>query len=89
MKAIMIASIYLALTVLAAAKPIPVDNSSLWAGQTSMPARNNATVNIGPASNSPERSYFQAPQPQFNAGGLSCRMPPSVFDKTRLAQSCN
>ncbi len=37
-----------------------------------------------------ESNYFNAPQlPSTFGRGNSCRLPPSLFEKTRLAQSCN
>lgn len=39
---------------------------------------------IGSVGAMRERNYFEAPQTPFNA----CRLQPSLFNKTRLAQSC-
>jgi hypothetical protein len=40
--------------------------------------------NIGSVGAMRERDYFEAPQTPFDA----CRWQPSLFNKTRLAQSC-
>jgi hypothetical protein len=40
--------------------------------------------NIGSVGAMRERDYFEAPQTPFDA----CQLPPSLFNKTRLAQSC-
>lgn len=72
-----------ALGTAAAAKPAPVGQAR------SGLAFNDADINISANSPAREREYFQAPQAQFNAGGLVCRLPVVVFDKTRLASSCH
>ena len=77
--------IILALTAAAGAKPAPVGDFGRMDDRTPTLARND--IDIGPTAR--ERSYFQAPQPQFNAGNVSCRLQLSVFDKTRVAQTCN
>jgi len=90
MKALMATAAFLILSMAANAKPAPVDDLKSLDDQAMTLARNDADINIGPARNSRaslERDYFQAPQ--FNAGSFSCRLQSSVFDKTRLAQSCD
>ncbi len=88
MKGLTAVAIFLALTVAAVAKPAPVRD--LNPADDRIPtARNDVDINIGPTGAMLERNYFQAPQRQFGAGSFSCRMQLSVFDKTRLAQSCN
>lgn len=72
-----------ALGTVAVAKPAPIER-----GRSAV-AFNDADINIGPTGPAREREYFQAPQAQFNAGGLVCRLPVIVFDKTRLASSCH
>jgi hypothetical protein len=77
--------IFLSLTVVAAAKPTPV--GSLNQVQDLNPtAQNDNGINTGTSGALLERSYFQAPQQRFN---ISCRLQLSVFDKTRLTESCN
>jgi hypothetical protein len=43
-----------------------------------------ADINSGSVGAMRERDYFEAPQTPFDA----CRWQPSLFNKTRLAQSC-
>ena len=44
----------------------------------------------GPAGAMVESDYFRAPQPPFAAGRVfPCRLQVRMFEKTRLAQSCN
>jgi hypothetical protein len=83
MKGFAIVALLCALGTAAAARPAPVEQAR------SGLAFNGADINIGPNSPAREREYFQAPQAQFNAGGLVCRTPVIVFDKTRLASSCH
>jgi hypothetical protein len=71
-----------ALGTVAVAKPTPVERAR------SAIAFNDADINTGQSGPVREREYFQAPQAQFNAGALVCRLPLIVFDKTRLASSC-
>jgi hypothetical protein len=86
MKSLIVTALLLALGAAAVAKPAPVEGSG--------PALANNTdinINIDTAPASRERDYFQAsqmPQLPFTAGGLPCRLQPSIFDKTRLAQTC-
>ena len=70
----------LALGVVALAKPAPVERPSL--------ALAHVYINISTVGAMLERDYFLAPQLPFNAGGLLCRLQPSRFNETRLAQSC-
>jgi hypothetical protein len=85
MKGVMGVLIFLTLTAAAGAKPTPVGDFNRIDDRNPTLARND--IDIGPTAR--ERSYFQAPQPQFNAGNVSCRLQLSVFDKTRVAQTCN
>jgi len=92
MKPLVVTAVFFTLGVAAVAKPVPVsDLRSLddLDDHAAALARNDADINIGPAGASLERDYFQAPQMNFNAGGFSCRALSIVFDKTRLAQSCD
>ena len=87
MKGLMTTAIFLALTAVAFAKPVPVRD--LDSAEIQMPtlARNDADI-VGPTGGAiRERDYFQGTY--FNAGSLACRVQLIVFDKTRLAQSCN
>ncbi|HYC18822.1 MAG TPA: hypothetical protein VEC94_16575 [Pseudolabrys sp.] len=88
MKSILAVAIFLTLTVAATAKFAPVDDLDRSADQAAALASNDADIEIS-ASVARERDFFQAPRPQFNTGNVSCRLQLSVFDKTRLAQSCN
>jgi hypothetical protein len=49
----------------------------------------DTAVATGPAGALLESNYFNAPQfsPTFGRGN-SCRVPLSLFEKTRLAQAC-
>ncbi len=87
MKALVVLAVFLALIAVARAKPAPVDEPR---PKLSL---NEADIAISSATSSRgatlERDYFQAPQPQFNAGSFPCRLQPAVFEKTRVAQSCH
>jgi len=83
MKSLTAIALLLALGSVAVAKPAPVERPRPAF------ALNDADINIGPTGAALEREYFQAPQPQFNAGGFPCRLPLIVFGKTRLASSCH
>ncbi len=80
MKGLTAIAMLCALGTVAAAKPAPVETARL--------ALTNADINVSSSGPVRERDYFQAPQAQFNSGGLVCRLPLIVFDKTRLASSC-
>ena len=75
-KALTPIGLLLAFGAVALAKQTPVERPTL--------ALVNADINIGPVGAMRERNYFEAPQTPFNA----CRLQPSLFNKTRLAQSC-
>jgi hypothetical protein len=84
MKGLTVIALLFSLGAAAVAKPAPVEGP----GPT---LANKADINIDAAPASRERDYFQAsqmPQLPFTAGGLPCRLQPSIFDKTRLAQTC-
>ena len=50
----------------------------------------DTAVATGPAGALLESNYFNAPQTTSAFGrGNSCRLPQSLFEKTRLAESCN
>lgn len=82
MKGLTAIALLFALGTVAAAMPAPVERArpSIVLGE--------ADINIGPSGAVREREYFQAPQAQFNAGVLVCRLPLIVFDKAHLASSC-
>ena len=86
MKALAATMVFLSLTVVAAAKPTPVSSLNTIQDLIQTSVRNDTDVNTGPSGALPERSYFEAPQPQLN---VSCRLQLSVFDKTRLTEACN
>ena len=79
MKVLTAIALLLAGGSLALAKPTSVDQPSLAF------VRNDADINIGTLGAMRERDYFEAPQTPFNA----CRLQPTLFNKTRLAQSCH
>jgi hypothetical protein len=89
MKGLMATAAFLILSVAAGAKPAPVGDFKSIEYQTPTLARNDAAINVGSAGAAREREYFQAPQMHFNAGSFSCQLQSSVFNKTRLAQSCD
>ena len=82
MKGLTAIALLFALGTVAAAKPAPVEDARPAI------ALSDVDINIGASGPALERDYFQAPQAQFNAGGVVCRLPLIVFDKTRLASSC-
>jgi hypothetical protein len=50
----------------------------------------DTAIATGPSGALLESNYFNAPQAPTTFGrGNSCRLPLSLFVKTRLAQSCN
>lgn len=87
MKALTATALLLALSAVALAKQTPVEGPRL--------ALVNADINtgsvgamredIGSVGAMRERDYFEAPQTPLNA----CQLQPSLFNKTRLAQSCH
>jgi hypothetical protein len=83
MKGLVALAFFLALIAVAGAKPAPIDEPRPTL------ALNDADIAINSRGATLERDYFQAPQPQFNAGSFPCRLQPTVFEKTRLAQSCH
>jgi hypothetical protein len=89
MKSLLAMAAFLILSVAATAKPAPVGDLKSIEDRAQPLARNDADINIGSAGVARERDYFQAPQMHFNAGSFSCRLQSSVFDKTRLARSCD
>lgn len=50
----------------------------------------DTAITTGPAGAMIESNYFNAPQTQIGLGrNNSCRLPLSLFEKTRLARACN
>ena len=49
----------------------------------------DTTIATGPAGALMESNYFNAPQAPTGSGLKSCRLPMSLFEKTRLARACN
>ena len=83
MKALIAISLLLVSGAASIAKPAPIE------GPRPALMLKDTDINIGAAGATQERNYFQAAQPQFNAGGFPCRLPLIVFDKTHLASSCH
>jgi hypothetical protein len=87
MKGLVALAFFVLLIAVAGAKPGPVDEPRPAL------ALNEADIAIGPRevprAAALERNYFEAQQPQFNAGSFPCRLQPTVFEKTRLAQACH
>ena len=86
-KALTAITLLLASGAVALAKQTPVEGPRL--GLLVNADINSGSVgamreNIGSVGAMRERDYFEAPQTPFNA----CRLQPSLFNKTRLAQSC-
>jgi len=52
-------------------------------------AADNAATDRGPSYTTHEADYFRAPQPATAGRIFPCRLQLGVFEKTRLAQSCN
>jgi hypothetical protein len=88
MKALTVTALLLALSVVALAKPNPVERPrfALENADMTMASVGAMRENIGPVGAMRERDYFGAPQSPFNA--FPCRLEPVLFHKTRLAQSC-
>ena len=77
MKALTATALLLALSAVALAKQTPVEGPRL--------ALVNADINTGSVGAMRERDYYEASQTPLNA----CQSQPSLFNKTRLAQSCH
>ena len=75
-KTLMAITLLFASGAVALAKHTPVEGPRL--------ALVNADINSGSVGAIRERDYFEAPQTPFDA----YRWQPSLFNKTRLAQSC-
>ena len=74
----------LVFAVAAQARPTPLAN------QAAAEIADEMAIYTGPAGATLESNYFRAPQPEFAGGRIfPCRLQLRVFEKTRLAQSCN
>jgi len=77
-------AVFLVLGTAAQAIPAPVELQPIAVSPDDL------TIAAGPAGASLERDYFRAPQTPYAAGRVfPCSLQLRVFDKTRLAQSCN
>ena len=84
MKALVIVATVLVLGAAAQAKPAPLDLRPI------APPAEDVTIATGPAGATLESNYFRAPPEPYAAGRVfPCRLQLRLFDKTRLAQSCN
>ena len=82
--ALLLAPSVLAVTASAQAKPAPLNMQPI-ALSTS-----GTDINTGPVLTTLEADYFRAPQQPYAANRVfPCRLELRVFEKTRLAQSCN
>ncbi|MGE5772489.1 MAG: hypothetical protein ACM3Z4_10690 [Hyphomicrobiales bacterium] len=90
MKALTATALLLALSAVALAKPNPVERSrlALVNADINMGSVGAMRENIGSVGAMRERDYFKAPHPPFEADAYPCRLEPTLFAKTRLAQSC-
>jgi hypothetical protein len=84
MKQLIVLALFLAVCAVAQAKPAPVE------AQPPVISPVDLTVSTGPAGATLEQDYFRAPQPAYAGARIfPCRLQLRVFDKTRLAQSCD
>lgn len=84
MKELIALALFLAFCAAAQAKPAPVEP------QQAAFTPDDLTVSTGPAGATLEQDYFRAPQPSYaGARVFPCRLQLRIFDKTRLAQSCD
>jgi len=84
MKRLIALALFLAVSAVAQAKLAPVEL------QPAAFSPDGLTVSIGPAGATLEQNYFRAPQPAYaGASVFPCRLQLRIFDKTRLAQSCD
>lgn len=84
MKALIAAAALLAFGATAEAKFAPPER------QMAAIAAEDSTIDTGASGAMLESDYFSAPQPSYAAGRIfPCRLQLRVFEKTRLAQTCN
>jgi hypothetical protein len=89
MKGLTVTVLFLALTVAAAAKPTPLSNFNASRDRTSTLARDDFNIDVDQIGTQLERDYFQVLPTRSDFDNLSCHLQLNVFDKTRLAQSCD
>jgi hypothetical protein len=83
MKQLIALALFLAVCASAQARPAPFE------AQPTAISPDDLTVSTGPAGATLEQDYFRAPQPAYaRARVFPCRLQLRIFDKTRLAQSC-
>jgi len=84
MKKFVALALFFAVSAAAQAKPAPVEP------QPVVFSLDDFTVATGPAGATLEQDYFRAPQPAYAGSRVfPCRLQLRIFDKTRLAQSCD
>jgi hypothetical protein len=82
-KAVLALAVLLILGAAAMAKPAPIDRSA------KVVSPEDSAVAIGGPGAKLESDYFRAPQAPSASRVFPCRLQLHVFEKTRLAQSCN
>jgi hypothetical protein len=84
MKNLIVLALFLALGATAQAKYAPVD------AQAARILPDDLAIATGAGGATREQNYFRAPQPADATGRIFlCRPQRLIFDKTRLAQSCD
>ena len=84
MKALITFAMLLALGATAQAKLAPLER------QLASISADDTTIESGPSSAGLESDYFRAPQTPFATRRVfPCRLQIRLFEKTRMAQSCN
>ena len=83
MKALLALAVVLILGAAAMAKPAPVDRPA------KVVSAEDSAVAISVPGATLESDYFRAPRAPSASGMFPCRLQLHVFEKTRLAQSCN
>jgi hypothetical protein len=84
MKAFITLAMFLALGATAQAKIAPLERQMVAI------SADDLTIDSGPSGVMLESNYFRAQQPAIAAGRIfPCRLKLNVFEKTRLAQTCN
>jgi hypothetical protein len=84
MKELIALVLFLAMCAAAQAKLAPVE------AQQAAYSPDDLTVSTGPAGATLEQDYFRAPQPAYAGARIfPCRLQLRIFDKARLAQSCD
>jgi len=84
MKELIALALFLALCAAAQARLAPIEP------QRAAFSSDDLTVSTGPAGATLEQDYFRAPQSSYAGSRIfPCRLQLRIFDKTRLAQSCD